>query len=214
MSLPPLATADDVSGRLGRALTDAEMTRVPYLLQDASAQIRRYCRRDFLLHYNETGIFRGHDSEILLPDQTTTDVISVTAVGSDYGGGVNLPDIPITWFVFDGIDRIRIDIGEDFIINLPYVYWDSDLYPQTFRVCRNYGDPEVPDDVIATCATAVIGVLTAPTMAAGLIGETVGPYSYRMERSGGGTGVALSQADLAGLADFRLKRGTVMMRLR
>jgi hypothetical protein len=214
MSPPPLAQPDDVAARLGRDLTEAEATRAPALLADASAQIRRYCRRDFLLHADETGIFRGHDSEILLPDKTTTEVISVTAIGSDFGGGIDLPDIPITWFIFDGIDRIRLDVGTDFIINLPYVYWDSDLYPQTFKVCRNYGYPEVPDDVVMVCANAVLSVLAAPTLAAGVIGETLGAYSYRLERSGGGVAVALTQADLAALKDYRLTTGTIMTRLR
>jgi hypothetical protein len=214
VSLPPLATLDDISGRLGRPLTDAEATRAPLLLTDASAQVRRYCRRDFLLHASETDIFRCHDSEIQLPDKTTTEVISVTAIGSDFGGGIDLPDIPVPWFVYDGIDRIRLDLGTDWIINLPYVWLDSDYYPQTYSVVRSYGYVETPDEVTAVCATAVIGVLTAPTMAAGLIGETVGPFSYRMERSGGGTAVALTQADLASLKDFRMTTATLMTRLR
>ena len=214
MSLPPLATLADIAGRLGRPLTDTEAVRAPFLLTDASSQIRRYCRRDFLLHAQETDVFRAHDSEITLPDKTTTFVYSVTAIGSDFGGGIDLPDIPVTFFTFDGVDKIRIDLGLGFIINLAAVWWEDDVYPQTFRVVRDYGYAEYPDEVTAVCATAVIGVLTAPTMAAGLIGETAGPYSYRMERSGGGTGVALTQADLASLKDFRMTTGTVMTRLR
>lgn len=215
MSLAPLATPDDVAARLGRELTPAEQIRAAALLTDASAQIRRYCRRDFLRHTSEEGIFRCHDSEIQLPDQTTTAVHSVIAVGSSMGDGqLLLPDVPVLWYIFDGIDKIRVDPGWHGIINLPEIFWDDDIYPQTFRVSRDYGPAQVPDDVIAVAATAVIGVLTAPTQAAGLIGETIGPYSYRMERGGGGTGVALTQADLAGLKDFRLTAGTIPMRLR
>lgn len=210
MSLPPLATADDIAARLGRTLTDAETTRVAPLLQDASAQVRRYTRRDFLLHVGETTTLRGYDSEIQLPDKTTTAVSSVVMIG----GGMGLPDLPITWFIFDGIDRIRYDPGR-WLINMPEVYWDyDDVYPLTFRVTRDYGYPEVPDDVLAVVSTAVIGVLTAPTQAAGLIGETIGPYSYRLERGGGGAGVALSQADLTSLSDYRTTVGTVRTRLR
>jgi hypothetical protein len=210
MSLPPLATPDDIAARLGRTLTDVEATRVVPLLQDASAQVRRYCRRDFLLHAGDTQILRGYDSEILLPDKTTTAVNSVVMIG----GGMGLPDLPITWYTFDGIDRIRYDPGR-WLINMPEVYWDmDDVYPQTFRIQRDYGYPEVPDDVLSVVATAVIGVLTAPTQAAGLLGETIGPYSYRLERSGGGSGVALAQADLASLADYRTTVGTIRTRLR
>lgn len=210
MSLPPLATTDAIAARLGRSLTDAETTRAQVLLLDASAQVRRYCRRDFTLHVSETQILRGYDSEILLPDKTTTAVHSVVMIG----GGEGIPDFPITWFTFDGIDRIRIDPGK-WLINLPEVWRDyDDIYPGTYRVTRDYGDLEVPDEVVSVVANATIGVLTAPTQAAGLLGETIGPYSYRLERSGGGTGVALAQADLALLNDFRASTGTVQLRLR
>jgi hypothetical protein len=210
MSLPPLATADDVAARMSRPLADAELPRVAALLQDASAQVRRYCRRDFLLHAGDTQILRGTDSEIQLPDKTTTAVHSVVMIG----GGAGLPDFPVTWFTFDGIDRVRIDPGR-WIINLPEAWSDrDDVYPGTYRVTRDYGYPVVPDEVIAVVATATIGVLTAPNQAAGLIGETIGPYSYRLERGGGGTGVALTQADLASLSDFRNTAGTIQTRLR
>lgn len=210
MSLPPLATPDDIAARLGRSLTDSEQVRVTPLLQDASAQVRRYCRRDFMLHTGETQILRGYDSEIHLPDKSTTAVHSVTAIG----GGDGVPDLPITWFTFDGIDKIRFDPGR-WLINMPEIWWEQDdVYPGTYRVVRDYGYPEVPDEVIAVVAVAVIGVMTAPTQAAGLIGETVGPYSYRLERAGGGAGIALSQADLASLSDFRPSVGTVQTRLR
>ena len=209
MSLPPLATADDISARLGRALTDAEATRAVPLLGDASAQIRRYCRRDFLLHVSEPVVLYGHDSEILLPQYPVQEVISVTAIG----GGMGLPNVPIPWYTFDGIRKIRIDPGHG-IINLPEVWWTSDLYPGTFEIVYSYGYQAVPDDVIMVCANAALAVLTAPTMAAGVIGETIGPYSYRLERGGGGVAVALTSADLAALKDYRVTESTIMTRLR
>lgn len=209
MSLPTLATSDDIASRLGRPLTEPESIRAPLLLADASAQIRRYCRRDFLLHVNEAVTLHGTDSIIKLPQYPVQSVGSVTAIG----GGMGLPDVPIPWFTFDGIQTIRIDPGHG-IINLPEIWWTSDLYPGTFKVVYSYGYPEVPDDVVMVCANAALNVLMAPTMAAGVIGETVGPYSYRMERSGGGIAVALTQADLAALTDYRLKQGTIMTTLR
>lgn len=215
MSLAPLAVPDDIAARLGRELTAQELVRVSALLTDASAQIRRYCRRDFLLHESETGVYRGHDSIIQLPDKTTTNVEAVVAIGSSQSESqLILPDFPVPWFIFDGVDKIRIEPGLHGIANLPEWFWDSDIYPQTFRVTRDYGYASVPDEVVAVCATAVIGVLTSPTQAAGLIGETVGAYSYRLERSGGGTGVALTQADLLGLKDFRVTTGTIAVGLR
>ena len=209
MSLPPLATADDIAARLGRDLTDAENLRAAALLSDASAQIRRYCRRDFLLHADESAIVFGRDSLILLPQYPVQSVTSVTAIG----GGMGLPNVPIPWYTFDGIRTIRIDPGHG-IINLPEIWWTSDLYPGTFEIVYSFGYASVPDDVVMVCANAALSVLTAPTLAAGVIGETIGSYSYRLERSGGGVAVALTQGDLAALKDYRVTSGTIMTQLR
>ncbi len=208
-ALTPLATQSDIESRLGRGLTQIETARVDALLADATAAIVRYCHRDFQLHTAEDGLFKGRDSIIELPDETTTVVHSVTAIG----GGLGLPDVPIVWFTFDGIRTIRIDPGRG-IINLPEIWWTSDLYPQTFRVNRDYGDAAVPDDVVMVCANAALRVLTAPTTAAGVIGESIGPYSYRLERAGGGLMVALNEADLHSLSDYRDTEDTIMMDLR
>jgi hypothetical protein len=208
-ALTPLATQADVESRLGRSLTSIEAARIDALLSDATAAIARYCHRDFQPHTAEDGLFKGRDSIIELPDMTTTAVHSVTAIG----GGLGLPDVPIVWYTFDGIRTIRIDPGRG-IINLPEVWWTSDLYPQTFRVNRDYGDASVPDDVVMVCANAALRVLMAPTNAAGVIGESIGPYSYRLERSGGGLQVALTESDFAALTDYRDTEDTIMMDLR
>src|ERR1700759_1160521 len=122
MALPPLATVDDVASRLGRDITEQEAIRLTPLLADASAQIRRYCRRDFLMHTNETQTLYGHDSEIWLPGRPVQWVSTVVAVG----GGMGLPDVPIPWFDFDGVQTIRLAPGQG-IINLPEA-WGSDEY--------------------------------------------------------------------------------------
>src|ERR1700761_6659742 len=147
MALPPLATVDDVASRLGRDVTEQEAIRLAPLLSDASAQIRRYCRRDFLQHSNETQTLYGHDSEIWLPGYPVQSVTSVVAVG----GGDGIPDMPIPWWVFDGIRTIRIAPGQG-IINLPEAWWDDDSYPGTFKVTYCWGPPEVPDDVVMVAA--------------------------------------------------------------
>ena len=210
MSLAPLATSDDIVARLGRDLTPVEAIRVEPMLRDASALIRRYCRRDFLWHPQETLLLRGRDSIIKITQRPASNITAVVAIG----GGFGLPDVPILWWSFDGIDKIRIDPGHG-IINLPEVWWSSDLYPGTFNVTLDFGyQAGFPDEVVAVCAGTVIGTLTAPTLAAGMIGETIGPYSYRMERGGGGTVVALTAADMAALHDFRLENETVMVDVR
>ena len=209
MALPPLASVDDVASRLGRDVTEQEAIRLAPLLADASAQIRRYCRRDFLMHTDETQTLFGHDSEILLPGRPAQSVSSVVAIG----GGMGLPDVPILWYTFNGVQTVRIDPGHG-IINLPEIWWAEDIYPGTFNVTYSWGDAEVPDDVNMVAANAALSVLTAPTAAAGVIGETIGPYSYRLERGGGGVAVALSAADLMLLKDYRGGVQTLQARLR
>jgi hypothetical protein len=209
-ALPPLATVDDVAARLGRDVTEQEAIRLVPLLADASAQIRRYCRRDFLLHTDDVLILHGHDSEILIPYRPVQSVSSVVAIG----GAAGLPDVTVPWWTFDGIDTIRITQWAG-IINLPEAWvTDADAYPGTYRVTCTHGPDEVPDDVVMVAANAALSVLTAPTAAAGVIGESIGPYSYRLERGGGGVSVALSAADLALLKDYRGTVRTLQARLR
>jgi hypothetical protein len=209
MPLTPLATPDDVAARLGRELSAQELTRCGVLLADISALVRRYCHRDFLMHTDETATFREHDAMITLPDQTTVSVSAVVAIG----GNANLPDIPIPWYTFDGIDRIRL-WPLHFVGNMPEIWWEAGAYPGTYDVTRTYGYADVPDDVMAFSANKVIGVVTAPTQASGVVGETIGPYSYRLERGGAGTGVTLSLDDKKALEVFRLDQVTIETRRR
>jgi hypothetical protein len=199
-----------VASRLGRDVTEQEAIRLGPLLADASAQVRRYCRRDFLYHDAEEQVLHGHDSEIYLPGRPVVSVQSVVAIG----GAAGLPDVPVPWFTFDGIDTIRLAPGSA-IINLPEAWiLGADSYPGTYRVAYTWGYAEVPDDVVMVTANAALSVLTAPTAAAGVVGETIGPYSYRLERGGGGVAVALSQADLMQLKDYRGGVRTLITRLR
>ena len=133
-ALPPLASVDDVASRLGRDVTEQEAIRLEPLLADASAQVRRYCRRDFQYHDAEEQILYGHDSEIWLPGRPVVSVQSVTAIG----GGMGLPDVPIPWWSFDGVQTIRIAPGAG-IINLPEIWWAEDVYPGTYRVVLHVG---------------------------------------------------------------------------
>jgi hypothetical protein len=212
--LAPLASADDIASRLGRDLTDQEAIKAEPLLRDASALIRRYCRRDFLMHTTEViPALYGRDGEIKLPYRPVIAVSAVVARGPD-NAAFSLPDLPVPWYTFDGVDRVILDPGWGSIINLPEIWWTSEVYPGTFDVTATWGYSVVPDDVVTVCANESIGVLTAPSQAAGVVGETIGPYSWRAERTGAGVMVALTQAGIAALKDYRNSAGTVMSRLR
>jgi hypothetical protein len=204
--LPPLATVDDLTARLGRDLTSIEASRAGALLLDASRLIRRYCKRDFLYHEDDILILRADGGEIKIPSRPVISVASVIAIS----GREDVPDIPVTWYTFDEIDKITImDATASGVINLPeawYMYWTS---PGTFQVTVTHGYTSYPEDVNSVCANSVISVLTAPSQASGVIGETFGPYSYRVVRSGGGVKVALSEDDMDALSDYRPKYGTI-----
>jgi hypothetical protein len=128
------------------------------------------------------------------------------------GGGLGVPDITVTWFIFDGIDKITIpDAGASGIINLPEAWYDVEWFNETFKVTYNHGDAATPQTVKSVLCTAVISLITLPTMAAGVVGESVGPYSYRMERTGGGMGVALKQyADMSLLDKYCVGRNNTI----
>lgn len=207
-SLTPLFDVTEVTGRLGRDLTSVEAMRVPYLIGDATTQIVRYCRKDFQYHANDVLEIKGDGSTIKLPYRPVVSVSDVIAIS----GRDDIPDIPVSWWVFDGIDEVSIaESSASGVINLPEAWYDYGAFPGTFQVTYSHGYVTVPDDVIMVGANAVIAVLMSPTMAAGVIGETVGPYSYRMERSGGGIQVAISEDEMAFLQDYRDKTSSVKL---
>lgn len=209
-TLTPLCGVDDISVRVGRALTDQEAMRANALIGDATSQIVRYCRKDFQFHAGDVLEIPGDGSTIKLPYRPVVSVSSVIAIS----GRPDIPDIPVSWWVFNGVDEISIaESTASGVINLPEAWYDYGAFPGTFRVVYDHGFAVVPDEVVMVAANAVIGVLLAPTMAAGVIGETVGAYSYRLERSGGGLAVALAAGDLAILNDFRDKVATMKLEM-
>src|ERR1035438_100493 len=155
MSLPPLATVDDVSARiLPRVLTDPETTRAGVLLADASSQIRRYCRKDFLMHTTEEVVLKASGATIKLAHlRPVISVNHVTAIsGNEY-----VPDIPCSWWTFDDIDEISFaEASASGVINLPEAWYEYGAYPGTYRINLTYGFEDVPDEVVMVAATAVI----------------------------------------------------------
>jgi hypothetical protein len=135
-----------------------------------------------------------------------TQVIAVGAAGA--------PDLPVVGWQWDGLDIIRV-AADTPVINLPELWQDGiEFYPGTYRVIYSHGAVPAPDDVVAVAAAMVIRTLTAPTMAGGLTGETIGPYSYRTDGSGVGTAVIMTQADKDDLKHYRPRSGMSMVRFR
>lgn len=208
--MDPLASYSDLEDRIGRPLTSTEGARAQALLADASAHVRAYTGQDFSRTDNETITVRAQQGEIRLPQRPVLDVTAVIAIGA---GGA--PDLPITGWQWDGLDIVRTTAG-NLVINMPEAWLDDDFdsYPGTYRVTYSHGTASVPPAVVAVVAGMALRTLTAPTLAGGVTGETIGPYSYRTDGAGIGTGVVMGDADRYALKAYRRTSGMTMARFR
>jgi hypothetical protein len=204
-----LANVSDLEGRMGRPLTGPETMRAEVLLDDASALVRSYTNQSFQAVDDETLVIKAQQGEIRLPQRPVRGVTQVYAIGA---GGA--PDIPVVGWQWDGLDIIRTSIDSP-LINLPERWYDEDAtaYPGTFRVTYSHGAPP-PPEVVAVTAGMVLRTLTAPSMAGGVTGETIGPYSYRTDGSGVGTAVLMTNTDRQTLKRFRRTSAMSMVRFR
>src|SRR5215469_14772981 len=161
--LPSLATPDDIVARLGRALNQVEMARVDALLADGSAIIRRYCREDFISYTGDTITVLGDGGIINM--ETWKPIQAITSVTA-LSGLAGVPDLPVTWYVFDQISEISLLApAYSGIINLPEIWYQEEFWwASSFRVVGDHGYPQTPGDVMAVLCTAIISELATPTM--------------------------------------------------
>lgn len=203
--LDPLATMEDITARLGRDLTDAEAARVVALLASASARVRAWCRQTFTYVADDVQVLRAQGGTIRLPQRPVGDVTAVVALGSN-----STPDVTLTAWSFDGIDVVDVSCCASAIINLPEAWYDNTAYGDTYRVTNSHGWQTPPDDVVDVVASMAIRALTAPSMAGGVVSETIGTYSYRLDSADGGVAVRLTDDDKAALDHYRPKRNGVL----
>jgi len=209
---PNLATEDNIVDRLGRNLNQIEAARVTAMLADGSAIIRRYARNDFMFKNEDYIEIVADSGRIVLPGRPIYSVDAVTWKS----GLASIPDIPVIWFIFDGVDTITIPEPRDSsIINLPAMWYSVGFYSSTFGITHTHGYQVVPDDIVGLLCSAIISELSTPTMSATLQSEAIGAYSYSMRRRalGGGLYAALLDFGMQDLLqDYRRKRGTIAMR--
>lgn len=211
-TLPPLASPDDIVDRLGRNLNQVEGARIDALLRDGSSIIRRYAREDFVWYDSDTITIVSDGGIIKLPWRPIASIDSVIAKS----GMPFVPDFPVTWYIFDGVDKITVPgPWQSGIINLPEYWYEYAWSTETYQVTGSHGYVNCPEEVTAVLCTAVLSELATPTMSATLASESIGPYSYTMRRtSGAGLMAALLDAGLKTvLADFRTGQGTIKIRL-
>jgi hypothetical protein len=209
-TLPSLATPDDIAARLGRNLNQNEAARVQGLLDDGSAILRRFCRRDFQFYDTDTTVLAADGGVIVLTSWRP--IISITEVIA-LSGTQGIADIPITWYNFDGVDKIVVfNPAYSGVINLPEIWYQETFWwGGSFKITGSHGYSDVPDDVSSVLCSAVTSELATPTMSATLMSESVGAYSYSMRRtSGAGLNAALLDAGMKTvLADYRKSLGTM-----
>jgi hypothetical protein len=212
--LPSLATPDDIAARLGRSLNQVEAARVDGMLMDASAIVRRYCRRDFV-YYDADTITTTADGGIIKLTSWKP-IVSIDSILA-LSGTPGILDIPVTWYHFDAVDKITVfNPSLSGIINLPEIWYEETFWwGGSFEITGAHGYLDVPGDVVAIVCTAIVSELATPTMSATIMSESVGAYSYAMRRtSGAGLNAALIDAGMkTALSDYRQSWGTMKVRL-
>jgi hypothetical protein len=174
------------------------------MLSDGSAIIRRRGRNTFMYVAADQLTVAASDGIIVLPQRPIYKVISVVA----RSGNQAIPNIPVTWFIFDGVDTVTIpEPSSSGIINLPEFWYEMAWYSHSYDTTYEHGYHEVPADIKGLLCNAIISELSTPTMSATLQSESIGAYSYSMRRSysGGGTGGGAMAGMYAALRDFGME---------
>lgn len=210
--LPSLATPDDIVARLGRNLNQTEAARVDAMLRDGSAIIRSYARNSFMYQASDKITMSASDGLIVLPGRPIYQVMTVVA----RSGYSTIPNIPITWFIFDGVDTVTIpEPRHSGIINLPTFWYSVSWYSHSYDVMYEHGFHDVPAEVEALLCSSIVSELATPTQSGTLQSESIGAYSYSMRRREGGSGIFAALNDFGMkelLSDYRQIAGSIPVR--
>ena len=163
MSLPPLATADDVSDRLQRDLTPQEEVRLASLLVDVSARARRVMDGQQIPAGTSTVRVPVRNGRVRLPQKPVTAVSAVT----DLNDGV----ISYLW---DTTAGQFVDVcGSALVINATSRPRDGSVVKVTYA----HGYATVPDDIVAVVCSAVIRSLASNPAEAGIATTSIDGYT-------------------------------------
>lgn len=210
MSLPDLATVDDVVAIIQRDLSATEQTSAARLIPMASAMVRRYTRQN-ITQATETVTLPGNWTHILeLPQRPVTSVTSVVI------NGATSPST--SWKLVDNrlflsTGSFQPDYGQMYAggPNLwgpagstggPQATGATWQGPQAqIVVTYTYGFAEVPADISNIVAGMVALAIASPV---GINNEQIGGYKVAYSRSEGGS-MMLQDGDKKAL-DFYRKR--------
>lgn len=202
MTLPALATLDDVAATLGRALTTDQVTAGTRLLDMASAIVRNYTRQTITQVLNDSVTLPGNWGNTLdLPAKHVTAVHSVAMNGGTMSN--------TQWRLVEG-GRLFLGTGA-FMPDYGSTIWGgtalwgpagSNQGPQAIgntwqgptaqiTVSYDHGYADVPADIANTVAGMVANQLNAEV---GIQSETIGGYKVVYARQSN-SGMALSDDD-------------------
>lgn len=181
MPLDPLASIEDLQGRLGRDLTGADLARAELLLADASAAVRSHTGQE-ISSRSSTARLQVRDGRVRLPQRPVTDVTAVDNVD----GVAQI----FTWY---GGDVLELNGGYG-LVNGP---WPWGNYGTVWLdVTYDHGYEEIPGEIVAiVCQIAARAFGTTPDDS-GYTQEGIGNYSYQV-------GAAAAAGAVGLLADER-----------
>lgn len=214
MTLPNLATTDDVQAILGRTLTATETTSTTRLLTMASALVRRYTRQTLTLVTADSIVLPGNWGHILpLPQRPVQSVASVTfSTGSQpstawklindslfLGTGSYMPDYSGSIW---GGSALWGPAGSN---NAPQVTGSTWQGPQTqITVVYTHGYTDIPADITNEVAGMVATQLNTDV---GVQSEMIGGYKVVYDRAQSGA-MVLSEEAKSVLNFYRLRATT------
>jgi hypothetical protein len=199
-----LATPLDVAARLGRDLTQAELLRLPALLQDASAKVRNYTGRTFT-QAETTVRLRVNNGRVKLPQRPVVSITSVKMLNRDGTVGTTLAG----WF-WDGLAEIATASPSQ-IANGPW--FPNDRY-RIVEVTYTHGYSTVPADVLAVVCSIATRALGRKPEDAGLTSESIGggDYTYTVGSAGAAGPLGMLPDERDALDVYRQQAGVTWMR--
>lgn len=200
MTLPPLATQEDLAAALQRPVDDAQAALA---LRRASARVRKYARQDFSLVENDTATLPGRSQVLRLPQRPLvvddTHLLTVTEL-------FGITDVE--YEALEGRDYTRIGTeltrGEAWWAPTRLMGWPwlrpQGIWADRVRVTYSHGYAEIPDDVADIVLDLATMSLSNPQM---LRQESIDDYSrtFAAETIGG---AQLTQDHKDALRPYRL----------
>lgn len=192
-----LATLDDLTPRLGRDLTDAELLRADSALTDVSAAVRAYTGQQFLID-EITARLPVRRNKIRLPQRPVTAVDTVDDVDGN--------SLEFTW---DAGDVVYLDSVAGRAFELETV--PRRLPLRWADVTYTAGYETVPDDIVAVVCSIAARSLGATPEHAGVTSMSLGDAAIGYGTVGASGALGMFDGERAVLDRYRRIGGTILI---